>query len=188
MQLPKDYARRQVLFIAAVYVNDVILTKLKFVAECVSEIVQKISVTRSDVLSAFVSYASQDRSRVASIIQGMQKVRPDIDLFFDVESLRSGEKWEEVLYREIDRRDILYLCWSRYARDSKWVDAEWRYALERKGDDCIEPVAIEGPDVCPPPRELSHKHFNDRMLFIIGSGKNAGQATEGMPGDGEGEA
>lgn len=39
-----------------------------------------------EILSAFVSYASQDRNRVAMIIQGMQKARLDMDVFFDVES------------------------------------------------------------------------------------------------------
>ena len=195
--LPEDYARRLVLFNALVYVNGVRLTRLTFTAECVSDARQKITVTRADVLSAFVSYASQDREEVASIIRGMQIARPELDVFFDVESLRCGEKWEQALYREIDRRDVLYLCWSRNARDSKWVDAEWHYALARKGDDCIEPVAIEGPDVCPPPRELNHKHFSDKMLYIIAYAKNAknakdaenaGKAAKDLPGSGETDA
>jgi hypothetical protein len=132
---------------------------------------QKIVVSREDVLSAFVSYASQDRNRVAAIIQGMKKARPEMDIFFDVESLRSGDDWEKSLYKEIEHRDILFLCWSHYARDSKWVDAEWRYALERKGAEYIEPIPIEPPDVCPPPTELNHKHFNDKMLYIIGAAR-----------------
>ena len=133
--LPEQYKKRQILFNANVYINDVIATKLKFIAKCSSILEQKISVTREDVLSAFVSYASQDRNRVAAIIQGMKKARPDMDVFFDV--------------------------------DSKWVDAEWRYAFKKKGADCIEPVPIEPPDICPPPKELSHKHFNDKLLYII---------------------
>ena len=88
-------------------------------------------MTREDVLSAFISYASQDRNRVAMIIQGMKKARPDMDIFFDVDSLRSGDDWKKALWREIDKRDVLFLCWSKYARDSKWVDAEWRYALKK---------------------------------------------------------
>ena len=124
-----------------------------------------------DILSAFVSYASQDRHRVAMIIQGMKKARPDMDIFFDVESLRSGDDGETALWTEIDKRDILFLCWSHFAKESKWVDAEWRYALSNKGVDCIEPVPIESPDVCPPPDELTRKHFNDKLLYIINSVK-----------------
>lgn len=142
---------------------------LKLILDCENRSKHSINVKREDVLSAFVSYASQDRNRVATIIQGMKKARPDMDIFFDIESLRSGQKWEEVIKSEITSRDILFLCWSRFARDSKWVDMEWRFALKSKGEDCIEPIPIDSPDVCPPPIELQQKHFNDKMLFIINS-------------------
>lgn len=167
VSLPEWYGKRQVLFLANVFVNDVIATRLKFSVRCASYLEQKISVTREDVLSAFVSYASQDRNRVASIIQGMKKARPDMDVFFDVESLRSGEDWESALRSEIANRDILFLCWSHFAQQSHWVDAEWRYALARKGIECIEPIPLEPPDLCPPPEELKRKHFNDKLLYII---------------------
>ena len=90
-----------------------------------------------------------------------------MDIFFDIENLRSGDDWESVLRKEIENRDILYLCWSHNAKQSKWVDAEWRYALLCKGIDSIEPIPIEQPEICPPPEELKKLHFNDKMLFII---------------------
>lgn len=173
VEVPEQYKKRQILFVASVYFNDIIATRLKFVAKCKTLTEQKIEVTREDVLSAFVSYASQDRNRVAMIIQGMKKARPDMDIFFDVDSLRSGDDWEKALWREIDKRDVLFLCWSKYARDSKWVDAEWRYAFKNKGPDSIEPVPIDPPGSCPPPDELSCKHFNDKLLYIINSNFNS---------------
>lgn len=169
VMLPEQYKKRQVLFTASVYINDLIATKLKFVAKCFSFREQKLEVSREDVFSAFISYASQDRNRVATIIQGMKKARPDMDIFFDVDSLRSGEDWEQALHREIERRDALFLCWSHNACKSKWVDTEWRYALECKGLDCIEPIPLDPPSLCPPPEELSRKHFNDKLLYIINS-------------------
>ena len=169
LQIPNKYKKRQILLTAIVYINDVIATKLKFIVKCSAHSEQQITVSRSDIFSAFISYASQDRNRVAAIIQGMKKARPDLDVFFDVDSLRSGDDWELALHEEIKRRDVLFLCWSHYARESKWVDAEWRYALEQKGADCIEPVPIESPDICPPPVELNFKHFNDKLLYIINS-------------------
>lgn len=171
IELPLDFRKPQILFTASVYIDDVIATRLKFIAKCKTFREQKIEIKRDDILSAFVSYASQDRHRVAMIIQGMKKARPDMDIFFDVESLRSGDDWESALWHEIDRRDILFLCWSHFAKESKWVDAEWRYALSNKGVDSIEPVPIESPDVCPPPDELTQKHFNDKLLYIINSVK-----------------
>ena len=51
------------------------------------------------------------------------KVLPDLDLFLDVASLRSGERWEERLHQEIARRDTLYLFWSHAASRSPWVES-----------------------------------------------------------------
>ncbi len=167
VEIPGDYARKQILLCAAVYVNDVITTQLRLVVSCISPASSRPVLTRQDILSAFVSYASQDRHTVAAIIQGMKKARPDLDIFFDIESLRSGEDWETALRTEIEKRDVLFLCWSRAASQSRWVDMEWRYALDNKGQDAIEPVPIDSPDVCPPPAELSSKHFNDKLLYII---------------------
>lgn len=167
VMLPEDFSKKQVLFTAQVYLDGVIATRLKFTARCFSLREQKLEVLRSDVLSAFVSYASKDRARVASIIQGMQKARPDMDIFFDVESLRSGADWESTLYSEIERRDVLYLCWSHNSRASLWVKREWEHAYETKGIDSIEPIPLEPPDECPPPPKLAGKHFNDRCLYLI---------------------
>lgn len=167
VMLPEDFSKKQVLFTAQVYLDGVIATRLKFTARCFSLREQKLEVLRSDVLSAFVSYASKDRARVASIVQGMQKARPDMDIFFDVESLRSGADWETTLYSEIERRDVLYLCWSHNSSTSPWVKREWEHAYETKGIDSIEPIPLEPPDECPPPPKLAGKHFNDRCLYLI---------------------
>ena len=172
VKVPEDLRAKEISFTASVYINDLIATKLKFIAKCSSWREQKLRVSRADVLSAFVSYASQDRKRVARVIQGMKLARPDMDIFFDVESLRSGENWQEALHAEIDRRDILFLCWSHFAKQSRWVDTEWRYALEQKGEEGIEPIPLEKPETCPPPEELSRKHFNERLLFIIHAGSS----------------
>lgn len=72
--------------------------------------------------------------------------------------------------REIEKRDVLFLCRSHFARDSKWVEEEWRYAFDQKGADGIEPLPIELPSHRPPPEELKYKHWNDRLLYIINNG------------------
>ncbi len=165
--LEEIYPKRQLMFTATVQINNIPATRLRFTAECSTLSEQKLELLREDVLSAFVSYASQDRSKVATIIQGMKKARPEMDVFFDVDSLRSGENWQQALRAEIERRDILFLCWSLSAKQSIWVDREWRYALENKGLSFIEPVPLDPPSICPPPKELSSKHFNDRGLLYI---------------------
>lgn len=172
VQIPETYSKRQVLFRAQVYIDGVLATRLTFTAECVSPLQQKLDVLREDVLSAFISYASEDRAWVLTAVEGMKKARSDLDVFVDVEKLRSGEDWRKRLYAEIDRRDILYLFWSCAASRSLWVDREWRYAKDTKGIDAVEPVPLDPPSVCPPPKELEDKHFNESALYIIQASKH----------------
>lgn len=164
--IPEDYAKKKLLFTAYVYFNGALATKLNILADCVDGSFGEIEVERNDIKTAFISYASQDRNTVSMIVQGLKMARPDLNVFFDVESLRCGERWEDQLKTRIDTCDVLYLCWSRNAKASKWVDFEWRYAYERKGVECIEPIPLEEPSLCEPPSELSEKHFNDLMLYI----------------------
>ena len=175
VMVPEDFPKKQFLLNADIYANDVIAAKLTFTVKCSSFFQQKITISRKDILSAFVSYASQDRDKVTAIVMGMKKARPDLDIFYDIDSLVSGEDWEKALYREIDRRDVLYLCWSHYARESEWVDREWRYAYAKKGADGIEPVPMEDPNKCPPPDELGSKHFSDRLIYVMNAGIYTGR-------------
>ena len=167
VDIPGDFKKRQILFEVGVYINNVIASNLSFTADVDAEKEQRLSIQRKDILSAFVSYAREDRLRVLSIVQGMRQARRDLDIFMDVKDLRSGEEWEKVLEYEIADRDIFYLCWSIAASKSKNVEKEWRYALSCKGLDCIEPVPIDPPELCPPPDELKKKHFNDTLLYFI---------------------
>lgn len=165
--VPEGYAGKQLLLRAAVYFADVPATRLRILIHVAAPAVQQPSVERRDVRSAFMSYATVEREKVVRIMQGIQQVRPDLDLFLDVDSLRSGEDWEARLRSEIDRRDVLYLCWSRAAMSSPFVEMEWQHALARKGLHGIEPIPLEPADRCPPPRELAKLHFSNRLLFII---------------------
>ncbi|MBL8296631.1 MAG: TIR domain-containing protein [Bryobacterales bacterium] len=114
--------------------------------------------------TAFASYSSADRDEVLRVIQGLQKVAPNLDIFLDVAKLRAGEDWESRLWKEIPARDVFYLFWSQRAKASEWVEKEWRCALKERGVEFIDPIPLETPDVAPPPKELSTKHFNDWTL------------------------
>jgi hypothetical protein len=121
---------------------------------------------------AFASYASADRNEVLSRIQGIQTAAPQLDVFFDVLSLRAGQDWEQALWETIPVNDIFYLFWSLNAKESHWVEKEWRCALETKGLDFIAPVPLVSPELVPPPPELASKHFDDWTLaFKRGSGR-----------------
>jgi hypothetical protein len=119
---------------------------------------------------AFISYASPDRAEVLKRVQMLQRV--SIEFFHDLLSLEPGERWAKQLYKNIDKSDVFFLFWSTAAKNSEWVMKEVRYAIQRKaGDEFahpeIVPVIIEGPPPVPPPPELQHLHFNDRLIYLI---------------------
>ena len=97
-----------------------------------------------------------------------------------LDSLRPGEKWEPRLLSEIDQCDLFVLFWSKAARESKWVNKEIAYALERIGKQTppksarpdIQPILIEGPPPPKPPNSLRSLHFNDRFLYMIAAIEN----------------
>jgi hypothetical protein len=111
--------------------------------------------------SAFASYSSVDRVDVLGRIQGMKKIAPDLEVFLDALSLRSGDLWESRLAEEVVSKDIFYLFWSRNASGSTWVRKEWQHALATRGIDYIDPVPLETPELAPPPDELGALHFGD---------------------------
>ena len=164
VSIPQDYRKKQIPLVMRVYFDELAATTLKLIVECKAETIQEIRPERKDIMSAFISYARKDMDQITLLVQGMEKIRPDMDIFVDVERLRSGQNWKEKLRDELDRRDILYLCWSSNARVSQWVDYEWRYMYNQRGAEGIDPVPLESPEICPPPMELKEKHFNDRWI------------------------
>jgi hypothetical protein len=94
----------------------------------------------------------------------MQKAVRGLKVFIGVVDIRAGELWEEELRKRIAGTDVFYLFWCRHAKASKWVEREWRWALENRGLEYIDPVPLEGADVAEPPPELTVKHFNDPLL------------------------
>ena len=124
------------------------------------------TVGETRLRSAFASYAAEDREHVLSRLQGILKVLPDLDVFLDVLSLRSGDDWQSRIREEIKVRDVFYLFWSLAASRSEWVDFEWRTALAERGRDYIDPVPLEQARFAPPPTELAGLHFGDWTLSL----------------------
>jgi len=146
--------------VAHIYANGVQVAKISFVLSAAG-VVESAGVRYK---KAFASYASDDRDAVLGRIQGIHKVVPEMEIFLDVVSLRSGKNWEQELWRVIPESDIFYLFWSHHARESEWVEKEWRCALKERGIEFIDPVPLESPRESPPPPELSSLHFNDWEL------------------------
>ena len=175
---------------ATFHVGQFPLAKLHFALEVGRETAAVAPVAARELRSksAFASYASEDRAEVVGLVRGMRKVAPDLDIFVNFFSLRSGERWEERLLEEIARRDTLYLFWSQAASRSPWVDREWRTALRLRGVAGIDPIPLASPEEVPPPSELAqHLHFNDWLLAFTrgrrgaGSGDVVPESEQGAP-------
>jgi TIR domain len=108
--------------------------------------------------SAFASYSTSDRQEVMSRVRSLQ-IFTGIDVFLDCLSLQPGDEWKPKLEREIRDRDVFWLFWSRNAQKSKWVDWEWRTALNLKTINKIQPHPLEPMEIAPPPKELSDLQF-----------------------------
>lgn len=130
--------------------------------------------------TAFASYASPDRAEVFKRVQAIRASR--VDVFADIVNLRGGERWSDTLMREIAARDVFYLFWSRKAKESQWVEREWRQAIDTRGIEFICPIPLEDPRFAEPPAELADLHFNDWCLAIIQSEKVAAQEVADKAG------
>lgn len=159
---------------AVVHVDGVPVGRISFTVEIVSsaratdEPLSRPVGEARHFNNVFVSYAAQDRRKVMARVQMLRLL--GISFFQDVLSLDPGEHWRRSLLRHIDTCDGFFLFWSRFAKASPWVQREWRYALSNRGDEIIVPVPIDGPPVPAPPQELSHLHFDDRLLRFMGRG------------------
>lgn len=114
---------------------------------------------------AFLSYSSADRGEVLKRAQVLKLA--GIEVFQDVIHLQPGERWYTRLLAEIRMVDVVFLFWSRSAKQSKWVIREVRLALKQQQSNPsrapdIIPVILEVPPP-QPPRFLKHLHFNDPL-------------------------
>ena len=174
-EVPEEYGKNRILFSAKVFINGVMATTLTLSVPIVpGRIIAEM--TRNDVTSAFLSYARRDMGIVSFIAQTIKAARRDIRLFVDLEKLHGGEKWQERLDEELEKSDLLYLCWSRNAAASEWVEYEWKYMAENKGVDSILPIALEGPDLCPVPEMLNSLQFDDVEVLIRSARRFADRA------------
>ena len=165
-EVPENYDKNQIVFRAGVFFDDVKATTLRLMVQVEETGRKTLNVRREDVRSAFVSYSRKDILPVTYIVQALRAARPDMDIFFDLEKLRSGEHWEGRLNDELKKREVLYLCWSENAARSEWVEREWRTMLKLRGADAIEPIPLEDPERCPAPEDLAQLHFDGMELLI----------------------
>ena len=91
----------------------------------------------------FASYSHKDSDLVRKVADYLS-VTGD-RYFIDVQTLRSGERWEQRLTELIDQADVFQLFWSANAMRSVFVRREWEYALTLGREGFIRPVYWEDP-------------------------------------------
>jgi len=122
--------------------------------------------TVSSPQTAFASYATEDRLRVLDRVATLE-IHCGLRVFLDCISMRPNAKWRELIPEMVLESDQLLLFWSKAARDSTWVDKEWRIAFKQKGIDGIEIHPLSTYDEAGLPQELAELvHGADPTMVI----------------------
>jgi hypothetical protein len=124
-----------------------------FVGQSIGEAITG-AITKPVYQAIFCSYSHDD----THIIERVEKAYKALGLTFlrDVETLKSGQAWNEELLRMIEQADIFQLFWSETAAGSKYVRQEWEHALKHQRQ--IRPVYWNKP-IPKVPDELRSLHF-----------------------------
>jgi hypothetical protein len=113
----------------------------------------------------FASYAREDLDIVKHLKERYEAL--GLYMFIDLDDLRSGDSWQDALFKKIDGSDLFQLFWSDHARQSKYVTIEWIHALsarEIKGRRFIRPVYWHEP-IPTVPEELAEINFR-KISFV----------------------
>ena len=106
----------------------------------------------------FISYSRKD-TEVAVAFKTVLSAT-GMDVFFDVDSLKSGQIWNKELLRKIERANIFQMFWSENYSQSENCRKEWKHALKQnKNEGYIRPVYWKIPISPIPPNELSKFNF-----------------------------
>lgn len=103
--------------------------------------------------SLFVSYSHKDEDFVRKEIVLPLKSAGVDNIFFAPYSIRTGDKWEPEIYRELDTKDRLLLVVSENSLLSEWVEKEFNYT-QSLGKKFI-PVYIQPPEKLKQSAELA---------------------------------
>lgn len=171
VEVPPDCRATQAVLKFDIMIEGVIITTLRPEIEITKnlEAVREEQVKKIEVRSprtAFASYATKDRRSVLGRVRSLQ-IHTGIDVFLDCMSIRPGEEWKTEVVKQIHDREVFWLFWSRRAKESGWVEWEWRQALAAKTLLGIQPHPLEPSDLAPPPPELADLQFGSAYECYI---------------------
>ena len=106
----------------------------------------------------FISYSRKDTEiarTFKTVLEGT-----GLDVFLDVDDIRSGQLWGDELKRRIKRAKVFQIFWSPNYSQSENCKQEWEYALKQNKDEgYIRPVFWQKPLTPNPPEELNKFNF-----------------------------
>lgn len=150
-----------------VYVEDFRLARVWLPLEVGHEATSEPHMkTISSPRTAFASYASEDRPRVLDRVAALE-IHCGLHVFLDCVSMRPNAKWRELLPEMVLESDQLLLFWSKAARDSEWVNKEWRLAFGRRGIEGIEIHPLSPYNEAKLPQELADLAHGADPLMVI---------------------
>lgn len=77
-----------------------------------------------DRIKVFISYKDQSPSKEEARYLASQLIADGFTVFYDVDSLKTGDKWEEKLYTNVTDSDVLVVLLDLNTAESDWVQRE----------------------------------------------------------------
>lgn len=108
----------------------------------------------------FVCYPSADKDVVMTFVSIFKAT--GLRVFFDKESLRYGENWEDQIDVAIIRSERMLVFWSKSSSASAQIEREWRLAAELQRP--IVPIVLDSIDTLP--AELAALHGVDAQELL----------------------
>jgi len=85
----------------------------------------------------FISYAREDRSRVQPLAKSLEE--QEWSVFWDP-TIPAGKTWREVISDNLKNARSVIVVWSKTSVESRWVQEEADWGLERN---ILVPIFIE---------------------------------------------
>lgn len=128
--IPKDINIDELSCETNLFVNGAMIGDMRFITRIV-EVPRNLN---TQILShrfnkIFISYAHQDAQQIK--LFALAYKAQGIDYFYDRDSLKPGDVYEEKIFEYIDSSDLFVLCWSKNAAVSDYVAKEKERALLR---------------------------------------------------------
>ncbi|XP_071509804.1 uncharacterized protein [Diadema antillarum] len=103
----------------------------------------------------FLSYSHRDTEKANLFVKALQKLAPDLKLFFDVQELKTGKSWQRTLYHSIDgSRCMVALISAPYLKSAvcqeEFALAQAKHFSKGKQHLQLIPVCLEDLDSIQP--------------------------------------